>query len=367
MRNEIIANDHAQTVLVKHLQDTEVCLRAALRRVDPKADCQICPAADLGIPYDVIRLAGGFATGCVVDWSCRVPAIPIDITMNIDTSSIFWLSGASEYSFSEHALRCLKASIDERSSYEWNFNGGNHFITHARASSGDDVLIIHSNEKEFKNQYNGLFPEGGNWYSDDIVCTLHSGKPLRLLVGSKAELFAQTARMLEGYNIVRHRFVAEMLTGKLHRIVRESHNHHYYMPTFTSAAIGCFVLEPGDCVPIFSTVGEDILMFRAIAGGANAIALSGGVERLIVPHGWGMTLSEPAEMVYEGGYFCLNGGRYLMENGNSLFQNPKVVQRSFPLGQKGFIEAISDHTPGEIVEVFEQVSSYSRHGFVRHC
>ncbi|MCF2435265.1 hypothetical protein LV779_14035 [Streptomyces thinghirensis] len=46
-------------------------------------------------------LAEGFATGCLVEWACRVPVVPVDTTMNIDTSSVFWLDGDPAEVFTE--------------------------------------------------------------------------------------------------------------------------------------------------------------------------------------------------------------------------------------------------------------------------
>ena len=188
-------------------------LSRALRTLDPAAECQVVPAADLGIPYDVLRLAGGFATGCFVEWQCGTPVMPIDTTMNIDTSSLFWLDGNPEGAFTQARIEELRRQIDHESSYEWNFHRGNHFIlTCRRNSDGRYGLLLHSNEKEFKDQFNGLCPTPGNWYEKSVQ--VFDGEPrIRLLVGRKAALFSEFAHMLEEFNILRHRFVATMLMG----------------------------------------------------------------------------------------------------------------------------------------------------------
>src|SRR5690242_14908664 len=95
----ILEADNAQEFLIPYLQRSEQRLRSALRELDPASECQIVPAADLCFPHDVIRIAGGFATGCVVEWRCAVPIIPVDTTVNIDTTSIFWLSDDVSHDF----------------------------------------------------------------------------------------------------------------------------------------------------------------------------------------------------------------------------------------------------------------------------
>lgn len=363
---EIVADDHAQAFLIPYLAQTEFLLRRALRKLDAAADCQILPAADLGVPYDVLRLVGGFATGCVVSWECRTPVIPIDTTMNIDTSSIFWLDGDPAEVFTEERIGALRRRVEEESSYEWNFNRGNHFILSCRRSTdGRYALLMHSNEKEFKDQFNGLCPTPRNWY-EDSVHTFDGERRIRLLVGRKAELFAEIAHMLEEFNILRHRFIATMLMGDRVVITEEYHKQHYFMPTPTSAAIGCYVCDLGEEVPVFSSVGWPIAMFRPSEGGQNNVRLAAGEERLIVPHGWGMTAVRPLRVEQSKKEMTLNGRSYGLDPGVSLLDHADVTPRLFGGGTQEFLEAIRAHTPGELVSELLQVSSYSRLGFMRH-
>ena len=363
---EIVKGDHAQAFLLPYLARTEALLRGALKELDPTADCQILPAADLGIPYDAVRLAGGFATGCFVEWDCRVPVMPVDTTMNIDTSSIFWLDGDPAEAFSQDAIEYLRRRVDEDSSYEWNFNRGNHFIILCRRSSdGRHALVLHSNEKEFKNQYNGLCPTRGNWYEGSVK-VFDGERRIRLLVGRNAELFADLAHMLEEFNVLRHRFVATQLLGGRVDITSEFHKHHYFMPTRSSAAIGCYLCQDREEVPVFSSVGRAIAIFRAHAGGANSVRLFSGEERLIVPHGWGITTSRPLVAMKTDSHLYMNGHSYPLELGISLLDHPDVTPRLFDEGTEGFLREIRAHTPGELISELAQIASYSRHGFLRH-
>ncbi|MEU5520822.1 hypothetical protein ABZ759_09045 [Streptomyces sp. NPDC047860] len=362
----IVEHDRAQQFLVPYLRQTEVLLRKALRTLDRRADCRISPAADLGIPYDVLRLAGGFATGCLVEWDCRVQAVPVDTTMNIDTSSVFWLDGDPAEVFTEETVRALRGRIAEDSSYEWNFDRGNHFIlTCRRASDGRYALLLHSNEKEFKDQFNGLCPTPGNWYADSVR-VFDGERRIRLLVGHKAELFADLAQMLLAFNILRHRFVATMLLNGHIKITGEYHKHHYFMPTPASAAIGCYLCEPDEEVPVFSAVGQPIAMFRPAAGGLNAVRLLTGEDRLVVPHGWGMAASRSLHLTQSEDRLTLNGQTYELAPGVSLLDHPHVTPRLFTGGTREFLAAIRGHTPGRLVTELLQTASYSRHGFLRH-
>jgi hypothetical protein len=363
---EIVAGDFAQALLLPHLQKTQLLFLKALRTLDPLADCQIVPAADLGIPYDVLRLGGGFATGCFVEWECRTPVIPVDTTMNIDTSSIFWLDGSPGNAFTREAVEDLQRRIDADSSYEWNFHRGNHFILSCRRSTdGRHALVLHSNEKEFKDQFNGLCPTPGNWY-EKAIRVFGEERRIRLLVGDRAVLFTQMAQMLQEFNIVRHRFIAAMLVGDRVRITDEYHKHHYFMPTSTSAALGCYLCEPDEEVPVFSTVGQPITIFRPANGGLNKVHLLAGGTRLVVPHGWGMTASRTLRLMQSEDHLDLNGQNYSLKPGVSLLDHDDVVPRVFDGGMEEFFHLIRPHTPGEPVADLIQVASYSRHGFLQH-
>ena len=363
---EIVPGDPAQTLLLPHLHETQSLFLAALRTFDPFAECQISPAADLGIPYDVLRLGGGFATGCFVEWKCRVPVVPVDTTMNIDTSSIFWLDRCPESAFNRDAIEELRRRIDFDSSYQWNFDRGNHFIVSCRRSSnGRYALLLHSNEREFKDQFNGLSPTPGNWYEDSIQ-TFGGNRRIRLLVGDRAVLFAQMAQMLQDFNVVRHRFIATMLLDDQVRITDEYHKHHYFMPTPSSAVIGCYLCEPGEEVPVFSSVGQPITIFRPADGGLNRVELLEGGTRLVVPHGWGMTASRALHLTQFENHLELNGQIYNLKSGVSLLDHSDVIPRVFEGGMQQFLHLIQAHTPGEPVTDLVQLASYSRHGFLQH-
>lgn len=357
--------DYAQEFLIPYLAQTEILLRKALKKLDSTADCRVAGAADLGVPHDVIRLAGGFATGCLVEWSCKIPVIPVDTTVNIDTSSIFYIDDDISEQFTSERFADIIEVTTNGSSYVWNFNKGNHFISLSRRrSDGKLALIFHSNEKEFKYQTNGLIPVPGNWFWDDIEHFSEGGRYIRLLVGANATHFAAVAKMLEEFNIQRHRFFALQLCRKLAGIIAEKHDHHYFMPTSNSVAMGVYVCSPNDIVPVFSKPGGAIPMFQATEGGINS---SG--DKLLVPHGWGKTSRCPLNVNLDDGRLIVNGRPFHIAPRESLGRHPDLTLREFandPLSEDGFFAQIAESCSGKVVDVFDQLISYSQSGVVDH-
>lgn len=225
--------------------------------------------------------------------------------------------------------------------------------------------MLHSNEREFTRQFNGLYPSIDNWYADSVR-VFDGARPIRLLVGPKARLFTDAASMLLDYNLVRHRIVADALVGGLASILDEEHSHHYFMPSSSSAAIGCYVCHPHEHVPVFSTFSEPIAIFEALPGGRNVASRHDGDDRLVVPHGWGMTITCPLTVTLTDSRLHVNARAFDTRAGESLFAHPDVVPRTFAGGVGQFAQDIQDHTPGRIVEVLDQLVSYSRVGYAIH-
>ena len=364
--------DRAHELLLPFIKETEYLLIDTLKKLDSTAMCRITPAVDLGFPHDVIRIAGGFATGILVEWKCDVPFIPIDTTVNIDTSTIFYLDDDISDKVDECDFNNLREKFEE-SSYVFNFHKGNHFISFGRSlTNGTPVLIIHSNEKEFKYQYNGLMPVKSNWYGSDICINRKGNRYIRYIKGDKAELFQDMAKMLEEFNIIRHRFVANILTNGKTKILEQVDKHHYYMPNRNSVAIGCFLASEDENVPIFSKVGKDIFIFSPHKGGRNKInTLEGNSERLIVPHGWGKTTLNGLdfEIDLDKNCFNLSGVNYKIEPLISLGKDNRLVIRDFssdPNEENSLFEQMKDVCPGNITDRIRQICSFSKHGFMRH-
>lgn len=357
--------DHAQSFLVPYLQRTERLFEAALKSLDPQAHCRITPAADLCFPHDVVRIAGGFGTGCLVEWQCSVPVIPIDTTVNIDITSLFRTSDTLSDVFSEEFFATLRKTIEDESSYEWNFHKGNHFIAAVqRESDGAPALFFHSNEKEFKYQFNGLMPVPGNWFWDDVRVFNDGDRYIRLLVGDRAELFYQFSRMLHEFTELRHAFLADRIRGEV-RVTSAEHKFHYYMPNAQAVAIGCYLCDAGDEVPILSRPGRPIDIFKAAAGGRNSVSLLAGGEKLIVPHGWGKTSLDPVLVSFGEKTFSINGMSFPIEPKATLGIHPGLVLRDFAdaASDSGSIfRRMAQHCPGQVVDRLQQCAWYNKDG-----
>lgn len=283
--------------------------------------------------------------------------------MNIDTTSVFELDGDPGPILEAASVESVRQRIVRESSYLWNFDSGNHFISLTRSDAGW-ALVLHSNEKEFKDQYNGLFPRPGNWFADRIRVA-DGPRPMRFVTGDDANTFAELAEMLVPYNRLRHRLIAQLLLGNAAGIAGEWHKEHYFMPTRSSAAIGAFLCEPQEQVLVFSAVGRPLMWFEPDIGGANVVNQLNERDLLVVPHGWGMT-ADPFDVVVQREALIVNGCHLEPIPGVSIFERTEVRQRLFGSNRE-FVEAIAWHTPGRIVKELTQVESYSKLGALRHA
>ena len=360
-----LEGDRTQELLIRHLAETERNLRSALRVLDSGADCQICAAADLGVPYDPLRLGGGFASGCVVDWTCRVPIVPVDTTMNVDLTTVYELTDYPEGLFDGDNLSTTRKIIEQESIYQWNFDSGNHFISLCVDDLGGWRLVLHSNDREFKSQYNGLYPSESNWYGSNIVM-FGGRRPIRLLIGDRAELFLDLCSMLPEYGRLRHRLIAECLLRSTGAAIKgEGHKQHYGMIGRSTASLGAFLCAVGEVVLIFSDLGNPLVYFESADGGHNDVRLlASGDRKLVVPHGWGVE-AKWNEVRVDWPHFWVDDRRYVATLGESLFDDVGVSPRRF-VSPAAFLNRIAWHTPGRIVGLLEQRISYSRHGVLRH-
>lgn len=365
-------SDPAHNLLLPFLRDTEVLLQKALQTLDKNSSCRVVPAVDLGFPHDVVRIAGGFPTGCYVEWNSEVPFVPIDTTVNIDTSTVFELDDDISDQVDEAFFNALRKNIED-SSYIFNFHKGNHFISFGRyRSTGTPVLVIHSNEKEFKYQYNGLMPAEDNWYSDEVSIIKKGDRYLRYISGSTAKLFIDIAKSLEEFNVVRHRFVAHLLTKGMTKINSQKDDHHYFMPSRQSVAIGCFPVVTGSIVPIFSRPGRDITLFSPEKGGNNVIQSHGKFDDLVlVPHGWGKTCLDGIDFKidYSRREFSLSGEKYEIKTLVSLGKDDRLILRDFDDDHEdanSLFTLMSHHCPGRVIDKIEQITSFTKNGYARH-
>lgn len=294
--------DKTQKILLPYIQTTNKLFDEAIRKHD-RSDhsyCRIFPSLDLGFPNNAQRLAGGFATGMLITWNCGIDIVPIDATVNVCTSSIFKLSNFNpdclnspkEY---EKKLTKLFADISEEKGYSFSFTSGNHFFIIAKNMANNKneyYLVLHSSANELKNSYMGLYPVEKNWYSDKFKTQAgENGRYFRYLKDEDARHFITMAHHFEHYNIQIHTCLAKYINNNQSFDENEKWiNHHYYMPTDSSIAIGTFAEKIGVQVPLFSAPGKPIYIFE-IGEDNWQVELGGDKGKVcLVPHGWGQKI-----------------------------------------------------------------------------
>lgn len=150
-------------------------------------------------------------------------------------------------------------------------------------------LVLHSSAKQFKDTYLGLYPKPRNWYSGYIKTYYDkdSKRYIRYLKDVEAERFIKIARMLNQENEDIHNWFAGEFCPNIHFTKCKTY-HHYGMPTDYAIAIGTYVIDENDIVPIFSKEDYPICFFKP-DNKMWSIELE-GKKKYIVPHGWGQKI-----------------------------------------------------------------------------
>lgn len=382
-KKETFIGDRTQETLLGYLKKTEELLNSVVKRYDKRKEsgAVIIPSLDLGYPNNIMRLAGGFATGMLVDWECGTPIIPIDATVNVCTSSVFRINPSEELlkdfeSFRKRLERVFYLA-SENFGYSFSFLSGNHFLMLAQDEKGEYYLVMHSSVKEMKESYFGLYPTESNWFSSKQKYTipepLKSGKRyLRYIKGKEAEYFIQTAHHLEKYNEEIHEWLAVCLNNG-HEIDASDNGklikHHYYMPTDNSIAIGTFVEKPNTVVPLFSNVGKPVYLFKI--GKDNVTYNLGGRKGkvCIVPHGWGQQIENVNEITHKSGQLVLKtiDGKsidYEIKSKTRLDNRVEKQIRDFKDGNE-FLQKGNNILKGEIVKTLTPIHLYCHDTIVR--
>ncbi len=367
MKN-LTLNDQTQEAVLPHLQGTEILLARAASAVSGKdRGAEIVAMPDLGMAHNVARMLGGFYTGALYHWDADRSMVPVDATVNSCGVSMFRLADdiPNKKEF-DHLLgrAILKAS---ESSYQWNFNSGNHFVIYGEVKGSPVVpdgryAVLHSSAAEFKKQHNGLYPTVGNWYAEDIR-TLEdpqTGRRIRYIQDGTADRFIQTAQMLEGFNRSRHRYFAELIFGARNILEEVSNEQHYGMPTRDSVAIGCQWTR--DKLLLLLTAPEKpIFLVKPETGAKNDVHL-GGRGLLLYPHGLGKRSTGSLSIGYASDALELNGKAFGAEA--SIGKDPNFPLRDFDISETiggrvpSIVNDILRRCPAAIQGVLHQVFSY---------
>lgn len=298
--------DNTQNVILPYLKDTEKLLSKLVEEHDPNGWAKIIPSNDLGMPNNITRIAGGFLTGALYDWSCAVPIIPVDATVNTCTSAVFELKDFDIESLDNMKFQrivedlCAEAM---KNGYAFSFNSGNHFLIIAEDDDGNYYLVLHCSAKQAKESCFGLYPTERVWYRDKIKTILNDDQSryLRYIRGDAAVRFIDYANRFRDFNEELHTYVSEAFAKLTSSRISDFKilRHHYGMPTKSSIAIGTFVVDvqPNDpeelIIPVFSDLGKDICLFEV--DGFNAEQKTYNLSEteknvVLVPHGWGQVI-----------------------------------------------------------------------------
>jgi hypothetical protein len=339
------------------LNGTEKILQSAVFRLDRNATARITPSIDIGLPDDVVRISGGFLTGCFVEWSCNIPFVPIDTTVGVCTSSVYCFSKKLIHFSLDDFEKKINQLIEARNDFSWNFNSGNHFIILAE-SEDVNYLVMHSSASEFKKDMDrGLYPVPNNWYWNSIETLVDGNRYLRFIKEKDAEIFWKIAEKIPEYNIKRHDYFAEKFAKGLTNIIQSYTEHHYGMPTQESINIGCYITEPEKIVPIFSAPGRCLFLYKVDIDDPNA-----GNTKLI-PHGWGKTCMNLSkiELINSMQEIEIAGRKYLINSSERI----KGDIRQFcdnPMKQNYYFSTMSKYYKGIVKKILNQKFSYSKHG-----
>ncbi len=292
-----LLNDSTQRILLPYVKNTEKTLINLLHKYDKTATARIFPSLDMGIPNNILRLAGGFATGMLLVWKCGTPIVPVDTTVNVCSSSYYEFDAGryrgrrvAEF-FNVDKINQLINVGSKEAGLAFSFNTGNHFLLLCKSRETNTYyLVLHSSAKQYKDTYLGLYPKPGNWYSDLIktYTDKETNRYIRYLKDSEAEKFISIARILNEQNKDIHKWFATKFCEDVYFLKQKTY-HHYGMPTDYSIAIGTYVIDEDDLVPIFSREGCPIHLFRP-DNRMWGIELE-GKTKYIVPHGWGQCLN----------------------------------------------------------------------------
>lgn len=328
---ENLLNDSTQKILLPYVKETERLLNGLVKRYDQYGEVHIFPSLDIGFPNNILRLAGGFATGMLIVWKCGTPIVPVDTTVNVCSSSYyeFDISALKGKKISEFFNKEIIHEIINKGSVQeglaFSFNTGNHFILLCRSKmNGHYYLVLHSSAKQYKDSYLGLYPKPGNWYSDLIKTYKEKGSEryIHYLKDAEAERFINIARSLNEQNKDIHNWFAGEIFKEIRPIQKKTF-HHYGMPTDYSIAIGTYVVDENDIVPIFSREGYPIFLFRP-SSDMWSIKLE-GKNKFVIPHGWGQ------ELQYE--YFKKKMTEEEFSNMSLKIEDRKLVFKSLLTGQ----------------------------------
>lgn len=363
----MIPYDETQKVLEQYLINTEMILNELLSEYF-SGFAKIRVTTDLGFPHDVVRIAGGFATGAYVNWVSERPFVPVDTCVNVCSTSFFEINVDILSMFTENYMNSVKSRLSN-GIYLSNFHRGNHFISYVQSCiTGKIFLVLHSSANEFKDNFNGLYPVQNNWYFDKIKTYSNGRTYIKYLDNKDAEMFCKLADGLYEFNEIRHEFIAQTILGGLHNVMGLQHFHHYGMPTSNSVVMGSHIVKDGDVAPVLTMPGENIYMVRFNSVKDKSLMIND--NQFITPHGWGKRHKSSPRISLDlpRNKFILDDNEYDIKFGTSLRDHPNLELRSFEKqyldGKDSFFSYLKKMYNFEIVDEMKQIASWNKKGVI---
>ena len=151
-RSEYYLDDCSQRVMLKYIYETQLMLNKVIQHYDANGNAYVIPSLDLGFTYNTGRLAGGFTTGMMVNWNCRIPFVPVDMTVKECSGSIAYIDTNEKYDKFFTADRINEALLNMRKKgFQFNFSSGNHFINLYKNNDEKYFIAIHSSDESYRN------------------------------------------------------------------------------------------------------------------------------------------------------------------------------------------------------------------------
>lgn len=342
----VLHEDTTQSILLPYLSKTEELLDKLVRMHDPNGWAKIIPCNDLGFPNNIMRIAGGFLTGAYYNWSCAVPIVPVDATINTCTSSVFELKGFDAAAMDNESFKTIVRKVCTRAmetGYAFSFESGNHFLMISKDDSGNYYLVLHCSAKQAKESCFGLYPSERVWYKNKIK-TLYSDdqtRYIRYIRSDAAVKFVDYANRFRDFNQEMHQYIAEefALETGAEIVGLPNIKHHYGMPTPSSISIGTFAVDTMSTndndlvVPVFSELGKDICIYSVSRRQSKTYTPPGTSQKIVlVPHGWGQIIDGIKSMRVENIYD--EKDRQLILETDKLYQLDVTPQNRISIPEK---------------------------------
>ncbi len=345
-------------VILKWLSGTEAILNRTLQQYDRNARASIVPSLDIGVPNNVLKIAGGFMSGCYIKWECTIPFIPVDAMINVCMSGVFKTNGLLPITSIDRFATIVRSLKSRKKAYAWNFDQSNHFIS-LTTDGYDHYLVFHvSASEDDQSLADSLYPMRNNWYWNHIRHYQTSDRYLRYLIDDFALAFVEKYRGTPKLNLEYLEYFANLFMGDIGCIERRFIHPHYGMCGSHVVNAGCFVVENDEVVPIFSTPGNDIFLYKV---GRDDFEID---HKKIIPHGWGKSYPGLKSIFLSSDFesLLIDDREYSVRDNIQL----DAKYRSYstrPDSKDYYFHQVRRFLTGSVVKRLKQLYSYSSTGF----